>query len=197
MRQQNSEPLACAATGVAMKGLGVLAVAMSLAALPGQLVGQGSAGIALGLGAGSGGVGGGLAVRTAIAIDVEQFGVVLRSAGHTGPSTCDPCLFGIPNPEVVREFALLGTRGVAGTFPEPVRIGLGVGRVSGDRDDPQNASELIPIPVAWGAAFEAVWELGDRSGFGGGFAVEGNLNGEASFLEVVLFGSLGFLWGAG
>jgi hypothetical protein len=152
--------------------------------------------IDVGLGAGAGGISAGLALRGAAGLQVRGWGASFRAAGHVGQSTCDPCPFGIPDPEVIREFALVATHRIT-DFPRPLFIGIGVGRVSGDRDNPANPDRLIAIPSTWGAAFEAVWELGNGRGFGGGLAVQGNLNREASFVGVVLSGSLGFRTDAG
>ena len=138
-----------------------------------------------------------LALRGGLAVESGAWGGVLRAGGHVGESTCDPCLFGIPNPEVVREVAFLARRGLGSSFPAKVSLGLGVGVVSGERDDPSDPDRLINIPRSVGAAFEAIWDFGDRRGWGSGLAVQGNLNTESPFIGLVFFGSVRLGGGAG
>jgi hypothetical protein len=162
----------------------------ALALTPFGVAGQTSVKLEAGLGVGGGNISTGLALRGALAIESGGWGGILRSGGHAGESTCDPCLFGIPNPEVVREVAVLARRGLSESYPAKVSLWVGVGIVSGERDDPADPSRLIDIPRSVGAAFELLWDFGDRSGWGAGLAVQGNLNGESSFIGLVFFGSV-------
>jgi hypothetical protein len=98
---------------------------------------------------------------------------------------------------VLREFAVLARRGFGSPYPARFSAGVGLGVVSGERDDPQDPDRLIDIPSTVGAAFEAVFDFGDRRGWGAGLALQGNVNAESSFIGLVLFGAVRLGGGAG
>ena len=154
-----------------------------------EALAQVSAKFEAGLGAGAGDISSGVAGRWSVALEKEGWGGLIRFAGHSGESTCDPCFLGIPNPELVRELAVLLRRGLDPSYPSRFSVGLGLGLVGGERADPIDPDQLVDIPSTLGVAFEALWDFGDRRGWGSGLAVQGNVNGESSFVGLVFFGS--------
>jgi len=170
---------------------------VALLLVPTAVAAQTSVKLEVGLGVGAGDISAGPALRGTLAVERRGWGGLFRSGGHVGESTCDPCFLGIPNPEVVREVAVLVRRGIGPAHPARFSVGLGLGVVSGERDDPRDPERLIDIPQAVGAAFEATWDFGDRRGWGSGLAVQGNANAESPFIGIVLFGSVRIGGGAG